>query len=146
MTTDALEVRVAQWLLSDDTGTSSKTICAHMFLGAEQQADFGYPDDVSDLGRCLRLLDKVPEWEPRIVEMARYGGAWIGLCEAWHSLKSSMESEVGLQWEKGEKAPVTYHKLKLAIADGYRRDPNYKCTFNRDGYLSSASLTKPNAA
>lgn len=132
-----LEHRVIQWLFSGDTGSSSKSICAHM-VGC--QYEFTEPMDVSDLGRCLRLIAAFPEWAGRITEMACHGPAWSGLVNVWVDLSRSMADEVGLAWEKGSKAPLTYALMKQAIADGYRNDSRYSCVFSPEGTLISANL------
>lgn len=130
--------RVTRWLLSDDVGLSSESICRHMMLGKQKNAD--YPKDPSDIGRCFRLLAAIPEWESRIGEMATYGAAWISLSERWQEIKQCMNEEVGIDWSKGSRAPNTYELMKIIQADGYRRDKNYKCTFGKDGYLQTASM------
>ena len=129
--------RVISWLLSGDTGSSSEAICAHM-TGKGTYYGHSYPSDPSDLGRCLRLLELVPEWKPRIAEMAKYSPGWAGLVAEWDKLTNLMTNEVGIHWEKGESAPATYKAMKLAQANGYRNDASYECSFNKDGYLSSA--------
>lgn len=98
-------MRLIQWLLSDDTGMSSCAIVAHM-TGCNYEC-MAEPADPSDLGRCLRLLRLVPEFEGRIGEMACYSDRWKALTDNWADLKSAMTSEVGLDWEKGRSAPAT---------------------------------------
>lgn len=60
--------RAIKWSLGSNTGTSSKTICAHM-LGF-QPLHPSAPWDASDRGRCIRLLKLIPEWLPRLSELA----------------------------------------------------------------------------
>jgi hypothetical protein len=135
--------RALKWALGDDTGISSNTICAHM-TGTKVDTKWGggYPNDPSDLGRCLRLLMQFPSWQPRMIEMAKYGPGWSGLVKQWDALATSMEEEVGICWEKGTAAPKTFKMMKLAIADGYRSDPNYSCIFSEEGHLRYAEHVK----
>jgi len=112
--------RAMTWLQSHDTGTSSKAICAYM-LGGAKANKHDYPYDPSDLGRCLRLLDKVPEWKPRIKEMAQFGPVWSALVDRWDEIAASMEAEVGINWEKGRSAPKTY-ALMRSIRDAVEED------------------------
>ena len=49
-----------------------------------------------------------------------------------------MIEEVGIDWSKSKRAPLTYKAMKLAQANGYRNDARYECTFSDDGSLSSA--------
>lgn len=125
-----------RWILSGDTGLSSEAICSHM-QGIEPKRA-SYPGDPADLGRCLRLLERIPEWKSRIKEMAVYGPGWAGQVERWEELAATMADEVGIDWSKGKRAPVTFNAMKLAQAAGYRNDPSYRSTFNKDGHLSSA--------
>lgn len=68
-----VEQRALFWALSGDTGSSSEAIAAHM-TGAYGNARFGYmpPSDGSDRGRCIRLLELMPEWIARLPEMTKY--------------------------------------------------------------------------
>src|SRR5579875_546641 len=77
--------RAAEWLLSDDTGLSSMAIVARM-LGA-RHGHFPYPHDPSDLGRCLRLLERIPEWRARLGEMTAASPEWAALIGAWDELE-----------------------------------------------------------
>jgi len=66
--------RLIYWLLSDDTGLSSKQIAMHMVGGFDIRNS--PPSDAWDRGRCIRLLQQVPEWMERIEEMKQYAG-WM---------------------------------------------------------------------
>lgn len=135
----SIETRALHWLMSGDTGASSKSICAHM-QGIQKSDYASYPRDPADLGRCLRLLEIMPEWKPRIQEMAVYGPGWAGQVAVWQELRATMDNEVGIDWSKGNRAPITYNAMQLAQADGYRNDPNYECQFREDGTMSSARI------
>lgn len=68
-----VEQRALFWALSGDTGVSSKSIMAHM-TGNQKSDLFGMqpPSDASDRGRCIRLLELIPEWITRLPEMLTY--------------------------------------------------------------------------
>jgi len=68
-----IEERALFWAVNGDTGISSKSIMAHM-TGNEKADAFGIqpPSDSSDRGRCIRLLELIPEWIPRLNEMLKY--------------------------------------------------------------------------
>lgn len=137
---NSIQERANNWIVSNDTGSSSKAIWAHMMCASDSGGDRSrYPSDPSDLGRCLRLLDLIPEWAPRITEMAQYSPGWAGLVARWDEIAAKMAAEVGIYWANGGGSPHTYKAMKLAIADGYRKDPEYDCTFREDGTLSSYS-------
>lgn len=105
-------VRFSRWLVAGDTGLSSESIAMHMLGWACRGR---YPVDPSDLGRCLRLLEKFPEWQDRIGEMAAYGPEWAEIARRWPELSALMAGEVGIRWEKGRSAPITYATMQAAI-------------------------------
>lgn len=105
------------WLAGRDTGASSKAICLHM-LGHRFGEHADYPRDPDDLGRCLRLLDLMPEWKLRLSEMAAYGPVWRGLVEKWDHLAAMMADEVGVDWSKGQSAPLTYEAIRAIRLEG----------------------------
>lgn len=63
--------RALFWALSGDTGVSSETLARHM-LGYRIEGKFeSPPSDADDRGRCIRLLELVPEWIPRLPELIK---------------------------------------------------------------------------
>jgi hypothetical protein len=66
----SIESRALFWALSGDTGNSSRTIAGHM-TGNPTERHTMPPSDASDRGRCIRLLELIPEWIPRLPELAR---------------------------------------------------------------------------
>lgn len=68
-----VEVRALFWSLAGETGISSKAIAKHM-TGFSAEGAFGFspPSDGSDRRRCIRLLELIPEWLPRLKEMVKY--------------------------------------------------------------------------
>ena len=60
-----IEQRALFWALSGDTGVSSETLCA--FMTNNQRGRYSSPpSDASDRGRCIRLLELIPEWIERL--------------------------------------------------------------------------------
>ncbi len=102
------------WITSRDTGESSKAIWSHM-TGAKCSGHLSTPSEPSDLGRCLRLLESVPEWSPRMPEMACHGIDWARMASRWDELAAYMIGEVGIHWEKGGKAPKTYALMQSIL-------------------------------
>lgn len=131
-----IEKRLIEWFVSGDTGLSSEAIAAHM-SGAGSRKRMDYPSDPSDLGRCLRLLDKIPEWKDRIGEMSQYSPGWAGLVKNWDKISKSMEDEAGINWQKAKSAPITYDMMKLAEAEGFLADDRFECQVYKSGHLSS---------
>lgn len=66
----SIEQRALYWAASDDTGVSSKTLLAHM-TGNPKVGYTSPPSDADDRGRCIRLLELIPEWIPRLSELAK---------------------------------------------------------------------------
>lgn len=82
---ETIEQRANQWIAGRDTGASSKALWAVM-MGSKPERH-AYPSDGGDLGRCMRLLDAVPEWKPRIGEMAAISPYWAALVAEWPKLE-----------------------------------------------------------
>ncbi len=66
----SVDERALFWALSSDTGVSSEAIAKHMT--GTSTARISPPSDRSDRGRCIRLLELIPEWIPRLDEMRQY--------------------------------------------------------------------------
>lgn len=64
------EQRALYWALSGDTGISSSAIAQHMTGSGKRQMQ--PPSDADDRGRCIRLLEIIPEWIDRLPEMVKY--------------------------------------------------------------------------
>ena len=107
----------ARWIVGGHTGLSSRTIWRHMVGLPVREGLWGmpWPVDAGDLGRCLRLLALVPEWQSRMGEMARYSPAWAALVARWDDLAQSMADEVGIDWSKGWRAPQTDALIKSLL-------------------------------
>jgi hypothetical protein len=108
-----IEQRASNWIVNGEVGLSSQAIWAHM-MGIEDKGHFSHPHDPDDLNRCLLLLDLIPEWRPRMPEMAVRGPYWEALTACWQEIESSFLAEVGLGWSKGKKAPETYALMNSA--------------------------------
>lgn len=89
---ETIETRASKWLLSGDTGASSKALCGWMLHG-KAVPRHAHPHDGGDLGRCVRLLDLIPEWKPRIPEMAKHGPYWAALATRWDDLVTTLAAD-----------------------------------------------------
>jgi hypothetical protein len=107
--------RAEEWLDSRDTGISSESMFHYMALGIHTG---GPPSDPADLGRCLRLLDRFPEWKPRVAEIAAVGRGWERIAPVWSDLEASFIEEAGGKlpgpYERW-RAPQTYRLMKQAL-------------------------------
>lgn len=106
----SLEQRAQNWIVNGRVGSSSRTIWAHMMGATESRKS--YPHDPDDLNRCLLLLDLIPEWAPRMAEMAQHGPQWKGLAERWDEITDCFIAEAGLDWCKASGAPKTYRLMR----------------------------------
>jgi hypothetical protein len=116
-----MDPRIAEWLASWDTGTSSKSI---MLWLSSKTADKTWgastPSDCADLARCLRLLERIPEWKQRMGEMAETGGEWPTYAKRWAEIEASFLAEVGklpARDDRDWKAPKTYELMKRVQAE-----------------------------
>ena len=67
MTNPTPTSKADEWILSSDTGISSKVIWAVMMgISTENLYSKSTPCDPSDFGRCYRLLQLIPEWEEKL--------------------------------------------------------------------------------
>ena len=98
-----------QWYRSGDTGVSSETIW-HVMTGYPVKS-YGYPIDVSDFGRCHRMLRAFPEWRARMNEVAdRFPREWTLLVKHWDELTALYEKE-------HDRAPELYRRMKVLECD-----------------------------
>ena len=80
------------WLASDRVGLSSKYM-AHVMSGGTLGAKYAHPHDPADLGRCLGLLDAVPEFRSKLKMMALESRQWEHLVQEWDGLESLYREE-----------------------------------------------------
>lgn len=106
-----------EWLLSDDTGISSKTILAVMTLSRPQGTRWwpDVPHDPSDFGRCYRLLQKFPQWRRRLHEVADAYPMWGPMVAAWDELTALYEEE---SKRADRKCTKLYDRMKVLIDEG----------------------------
>ncbi len=72
---------LSAWLASDDTGASSLYMAS--ILTGQFIAENHYPRDPADFGRCLRLVEAVPELESKIRDMSQHGKEWAVVAANW---------------------------------------------------------------
>jgi len=107
---DGEDRRVQEWLMSGDTGISSKVILSFMTGLKLPKKDYSnWPHDPSDLGRCVRLLDRFPEWRPRLPEMASAYPAWKPMLDNWAEMERLYSIEIQ---RPDNRAPQTYELMK----------------------------------
>lgn len=110
----SIEERISGWIINGRVGASSTAIWARM-TGTQQADGYAHPLDCDDLNRCILLLDLIPEWRPRMSEMAACSPEWAALAEVWDGLTDTFLAEAGLDWSKSKTAPGTHEILKAAL-------------------------------
>jgi len=84
------------WLDSDDVGMSSKFM-AGVLSGriTAESAQPHYPRDGADFGRCVRLLEAVPEFVGLLPCMKQQGPNWAALVDIWDMLTELYNTDRG---------------------------------------------------
>ncbi len=99
--------KVIDWATGSDTGSSSKDLCRFMVgLLPVNGKVYQAPCDSDDRGRCIRLLNKIPEWWERLVEMEKLPSQKI-------NIYSSGELRVEERGWK-EQIPLVREEAKLS--------------------------------
>jgi hypothetical protein len=77
------------WLLSDDTGRSSKTLCSCLYLIPTKNDERNYPHDPADFGRCKRFLETLAPEDKKtaLLNVSAVGKAWRRLVDEWDRLE-----------------------------------------------------------
>src|SRR3972149_8048417 len=95
---------VLDWLHGIDTGISSKAIVSIMENVPVELVNgrwgYGDPLDPADLGRCIRLLEIMPDYRARLPEMSAVSPQWAALVNHWDELAALYHEE----WPAG-RAP-----------------------------------------
>ncbi|MEQ4627688.1 hypothetical protein ABN062_22385, partial [Providencia manganoxydans] len=73
------------WLASDDVGASSKYMAS--VLSGQFNSPHHYPWDGADLGRCIRLLEAVPELASQLHKMKACSPQWSAVIDNWDKWK-----------------------------------------------------------
>lgn len=84
-----------EWLFSEDTGVSSKTMCA-AYLGIKPTTITSVPYDAADFGRCYRFLKRFPNPKgvaEHIWYEFRNNPAWTEIGKNWDKLTDLYEKE-----------------------------------------------------
>lgn len=99
-----------EWAKSWDTGASSMTIYHFMRSGLTYRA--AVPYDLSDFGRCYRLLKTSPAWRARMSEMGEAIPSWAALASNWDELERLYEEEIRCGSGSASKLDERLEKLR----------------------------------
>jgi hypothetical protein len=111
-TAEDVRRRAFLWLTNGEKGLSSETMCLYLLSGEVTRRFPGpmSPSDPSDLGRCLGLLDFVPEWRARLPEMAAVSAEWAALVPIWDRIEALYREE-----RPTGSAPRCYAAMREAL-------------------------------
>lgn len=142
------------WLLSGDTGTSSKTICAVMTDSIRARGIGSPPSDNDDFGRCYRLLKAFPAWRLQLHKVANAFPEWGPLVDAWSELEALWESYCNIDGCVGAKeyaantdvAKALYKRLHEIsdlgrLADGWKKDGPGSWSKDKRSIINLGSMT-----
>ncbi len=95
--------RAVTWLFSGDTGASSETML-RFALGFPPSRQFGQrePLDAGDLGRCIRLVEDIPEVREHFESIGREVPRFRPILENWDALLSMSPEEQG-RWLRKQR-------------------------------------------
>jgi hypothetical protein len=82
---------ICAWRRTDQVGLSADFLAAK--LGDAGIRDYAHPQDPSDFGRCLTLLEAAPELREKLPEMANESPAWAALVANWDELEALWKEE-----------------------------------------------------
>jgi hypothetical protein len=119
-------MNVYEWIVSGNTGTSSKTIWSHFVINSRPGGNFGAmtPSDPSDFLRCYWLLKLAPEWRDRIAEMGQRYPEWKPLTDNWDELEKMIESVWPKSCASGyyelneTPAKAMYDRMQVLLEEG----------------------------
>jgi len=103
-----------EWLAVGEHGTSSLTIFGRL-TGTKQVDCENHPSDPADLRRCRLLLECVPEFAQRLVEMADVSTVWARFVADWEGICALMDEESPKWRDDKGRAPKTYARMKELI-------------------------------
>lgn len=112
--TPHLSAAAIEWLAHGERGISSETIFSALTgVDALRGGWQSHPHDPSDLGRCIKLLDSVPELQPLMYKMMHVSPHWFGLMSRWDELVALYRHEKSIHG--AISAPKTYQMMKSIL-------------------------------
>ena len=99
-----------RWLKEGDRGISSEAIATKLTDINVGRWGLRHPLDPSDFGRCVALLEAVPEFKARLDEMKSVSLVWTALVENWAELEAIFQEEVS-----SGRAPKLYDRMQELI-------------------------------
>lgn len=73
------------WLASGDTGVSSETMFSAI-TGVPVRSH-GIPYDIDDIGRCVRMLRRLPDLRPQLSKVIAKHKGWMPFIDCWKEIE-----------------------------------------------------------
>jgi hypothetical protein len=108
-----IEQKAMWWIANGRIGLSSTTMWL-CFMGQKIE-NVSYPYDPDDFSRCYALLQVVPEWRERILELGKLSKQWKTLSENWNKLTEMFEQNKKEDWINSEKIGM-YEFMRTLLA------------------------------
>lgn len=116
ITTKPLAIRLLEYLTSRDCGMSATAILLHT-LNAYNKIEYrDYPFDVSDFGRCLRVVELFPEAKAKLDVMRTVSPQWREVMNHWGELEQ-------LRKDDPSRCSQRLHELYTAIPCAHCQQP-----------------------
>ena len=106
-----LAMKVLQWLAKGNVGVSSATM-ASIALGMKKNfygSYFSPPSDLSDLNRCMKLVQCIPEIKDSFSLIASECPRFAPVIHNWDELTRLLRKELK---RPDKRAPETYARMK----------------------------------
>lgn len=97
----SVEEKAMWWIANGRIGLSSKTMWL-CFMNQKIER-ISHPYDPDDFSRCYALLEAVPEWRERILELGKLSKEWKKLSENWDKLTEMFEQNRKENWVNSDK-------------------------------------------
>lgn len=123
---DTISRICCEWLLFDDVGASSKTMCAALLHIPVPSNDFNVPQDADDLIRCIHFVRKFPITKI-ITDVVFYrlsnNFVWRKIAEHW--------DELNTLYNKGDRSGIQI------LLNGFHQEAIF---FEHDQKIKHAAL------
>jgi hypothetical protein len=98
-----------EWLAGGDTGTSSETMFSAITGIPTRYRDV--PGDIADVGRCVRMLRKLPELRSQLHKVIEAHREWTPYIDCWKELERRYDECVAFEaLSKDEQAKLKRKK------------------------------------
>lgn len=115
---------VAEWIVGGDTRSSSEYMMATALAGTAPKCKWGvqYPHDCADLGRCIRLVQKVPSVRSALPILAAASPQWAALAPEWDALVTLHDKTAEADYKRARIVSSRMRVLFASANADVRRD------------------------